>query len=209
MSRHLKFIKSITLIELLVSMVIVSIIILSFYGLETFSRSLVFDSEKKSKVQNQLAYALEHMSKYIQQAVGRKNDPGIRYYPGVGEKTGFEVRVDLRSPQNPADLANTAWVRYYLDGSNLKISCASSGTGVCGALPVNPEVLSDKIIGSFVFDEIMPIGTTDGFYVKIDASAGFADIGLAGRNDTSSSSSLNNPQVEIKTRAISSGSSSN
>jgi len=196
MNHPLNTIKSITLLELLISILIVTIMILSFYSLQTFSQGQVINSERRAKVQNQLVYALEHMSKYVQQASGNKNNPPI-----VLTVSGFQVRVDFDNPQTPSDLANDAWVSYSLSGNTLSASC--SGSARC---PFVTETLSNKIIGNFVADTIMPNSPTDGFYVKVDPLGNLVDIGLVGRYDTSQPYTLatrsTNPQVEMKTKII-------
>jgi len=205
MNHPLNTTKSLTLIELLISLLVVTIMVLSFYSLETFSHGQVINSERRIKVQNQLAYVLEHMSKYVQQASGNKNNPAI-----VLTLSGFQVRVDFRSPQVPSDLNNGAWVSYSLDSNfhTLSTNCSAYGaTGTCGSFI--SETLTDKIIGNFVANAIMPNNPTNGFYVKVDPLGNLVDIGLVGRYDTSQPPALRNPQVETKTRVICSNSSTN
>lgn len=199
MSHPLNTSRSLTLVELLISLLIVSIMVLSFYGLETFSHGQMINSERRAKVQNQLAYALEHMTKYVQQANGDKNNPAI-----VLTGFGFQVRVDLNNPQTPSDLTDDAWVSYSLSGNTLSTSC--SGSARC---PFVTETLSSKIIGNFVADTIMPNNPTNGFYVKVDPSGNLVDVGLVGRYYTSSPATLANPQVEMKTKIICNNSSIN
>ncbi len=200
-------IKSITLIELLVSIVILSIMVLIIYGIYTFSHSQVLNADRRTKVQNELTYALEHMSKYVQQANGDTNNPPIKVYPNPPEtQTGFQVRVDFNNPQTPSSLADDAWISYYLSGNILTAAC--SGTGC----PFVSEALSNRVIANFI-DGIMPNSPTDGFYVKIDSSGSLVDIGLVGRykptEDTSLATRFTNPQVEIKTKIICNNSSTN
>ncbi len=216
MNHSLNTTKSITLIELIVSIIIVTMMVLSFYSLEIFSQGQVINSERRAKVQNQLAYVLEHMSKYVQQANGDKNNPPIIYYPNPpAAPTGFQVRYDCKSIQTPSDLTDAVWVYYTLNSSTHELSTGCSGAN-CGSCspdrpvpPVSPgEVLSNKIIANFN-NSIMPANPTDGFYVKVDPSGNLVDIGLVGRYDTSNSSSLTNPQVEMKTKIICNNSSTN
>lgn len=207
MNYPLDTVKSLTLIELLVSIIIVSMIVLSFYSLETFSHGQMINSERRAKVQNQLTYALEHMSKYVQQANGNISDP-VNPKPIVLTASGFQVRVDFRNPQIPSDLDNGAWVSYSLVGSTLSTNCSAYGaSGTCGLFI--SETLTDKIIGNFVADTIMPNNPTNGFYVKVDSLGNLVDIGLVGRYDTSSLPSLSNPQVEMKSKIICNNSSAN
>ena len=203
--------RGISLFELIISIIIMSLIILGIYNIEAFSTSQVIDSDRRARVQNDLAYVLEHMSKYIQQANGDKSDPANPKPAIVQTGSGFQVRVDFRDPQIPSDLDNGAWVSYSLDSSlhTLSTSCSVYGTGTCGSFI--SEILSNKIIGNFVGDTIIPDGATDGFYVNINPSGNLVDIGLVGRWDPGSpvitGTRFVNPQVEMKTRIISNSSS--
>lgn len=207
--------KSLTLIELIVSIIIVTMTVLSFYSLETFSHGQMINSERRVRVQNQLAYALEHMSKYVQQANGDKNNPPIIYYPNPLTPTGFQVKYDCNSIQTPSDSTDDVWIYYTLNSSNHELSTGCSGAN-CGSCspdrPVPPvfpgEVLSNKIIANFD-NSIMPANPTKGFYVQVDSLGNLVDVGLVGRYDTSSSSALANPQVEMKTKIICNNSSTN
>ena len=189
----------ITLIELIVSMALMSLVVLSIYSIELFSRHHVISSDKRAKVQNEISYAIEYMSKYVQQAIGDFNNPPIKRYPDSGSQTGFKVSVDLRNPQNPSDLSGVTWVSFYLDGNTLKALQGST-----------TEVLTARINSTFVKD-VMPEFPAGGFYVKITdpgSAQGIAvDIGLVGRYDPSVAASADNPQISMKTRLVSPSSS--
>ncbi len=214
MNHPLSTTKSITLVELLISIVIVTIMVLSFYGLETFSREQLINSDRRAKVQNQLAYALEHMGKYVQQAQGNLTRQPIEYFPPVSPD-GFRVWVD--SNQTPGDLTDDPWVRYRINGNTVTATC---GGGNCPASFINNENLTTKVLSNFsagIIPSPLPNNPAAGFYVKIDpdSSGNFnvVEIGLAGRYDPSQPYSLatrsKNPQVEMKTRIICNNSSTN
>lgn len=206
MNHSLNTAKSITLIELLISIIIVTMMVLSFYGLETFSHGQVINSERRAKVQNQLAYVLEHMSKYVQQAGGNINYPAITLYPTLGAKTGFQIQVDLNPTQTPSDFSDDALVYYTLSGNTLSTGCTARGTGTCGTF--SSEVLINRIVANFN-NGVLPANPSDGFYVLIDSLGNLVDIGLVGRYDPSSPVSSTNPQVEMKTRVICNNCSAN
>ncbi len=201
-----KSIKSLTLAELLISIIIIAIMIVGILGFEIFSNAQVIDSDRRIKVQNQLAYCLEHMSKYIQQANGSIVFPAIELLAG---SDGFRVQIDFNTPQTPSNLADDAWVSYSLSGNTLSTSCSSVG---CGSFVA--DTLSNKIIANFN-NSIMPVNPTDGFYVFINSSGNLVDIGLVGRSDPTrpvidpGAPRFVNPQVEAKTKIICNSSSSN
>jgi len=54
-----------TLIELLIVVVLLSLISLGFFNLHIFSQEQVFQADKRSKVQNEISFVLEHMTKQV------------------------------------------------------------------------------------------------------------------------------------------------
>ena len=212
-----KNIKSVTLVELLIAMMVVAIMVLSFYSLENYGHQQVMSADRRAKVQNSLSYCLEHMSKYVQQANGNSNRKAIQYIPGPtgSSATGFRVYIDLNIPQTPSVLTDDGWIDYTLSGVPLKLTAACNANG--GSCPFTTEVLSDKIIAGVEGDTIMPSSPTSGFYIMIGSLSTtlgtFVDIGLVGRYlptvATSLATRLTNPQVEMKTQIICNNSSTN
>ncbi|MDP2928214.1 MAG: hypothetical protein Q8N80_05405 [Candidatus Omnitrophota bacterium] len=226
--------KSISLVELMISIMIVSTMVLSFCSLENYSHKQVLSADRRTKVQNSLAYCLEHMSKYVQQANGDKNNPPIKLYSVSGSApwTGFQVRFDcgapstllIPHPQTPSDLTDDVWVYYTLSGNTLSVGCTGLNCGNCSVdhpvPPVSPgEVLSDKFAANFS-NTILPASPPDnvGFYVVLDSLPGnlvgsFVDVGLVGRFYPTVvptlTTKLTNPQIAIKTKLICSNSSTN
>jgi len=193
-----KKISGLTMIELLICMVLVSMIMLGFYSFDSFSRYQVINTDRRAKVQNDLSYAIEYMSSKVQQSIGDYNNPPIKSYPAPGNQTGFQVRMDLNNPQTPSNLTDDTWVNFSLSGNEI-----TSGS----------ESLTKKISGSFVANTTMPTYPTGGFYVKITdpgPDQGMAvDIGLNGLYNTSAAAGVDNPKASIKTRLISPCSSAN
>ena len=134
-----KNIKSITLVELMISIVIMSIMFLSFFMLENFSLNQVMGADRKSKVHNDLAYCLEHMSKSVQQAKGAIEllSPG----------PGFKVQVD------------GADVSYSLSTPNLDVSC-SGGSCVSERLSTRITEFTCTLEGANII-EIKLVGLYD------------------------------------------------
>lgn len=194
-SKSPKSIKSVTLIELIISVIIVAIIILSFFAMQMFSQNQAVNSDRRVKVQNDLAYALEHMSKYIQ--MGSGNNVVAANHAIMVIPNGFQVRVDFQPTQTPAILSNT-WVSYSLSGTPLALTASCAGSGC----PFTTETLSKRIIPS-------------GFNVTVDPSGNSVEIDLVGRYDPSKSSGqdpvtrLTNPQVEMITKILCNSASTN
>lgn len=206
--------KAVTLIELIISVIIVSTVILSFYSIDTFSRNQVIRSERRTKVQNELSYALAHMNRYVQIANGYVSDPsdpndpmrGIQYFP-QGNPDGFQVQVDFNG--TPSDFSDDAWVRYRFKNNNtIEASCSG---GSCPASFINNENLTsdNRILTGFVKDCILsdPLpgcaGGGEGFFVNIADNGSSVDIGLIGRfRADAGEDKIRNPEVAMKAKLI-------
>ena len=207
-------IKSITLLELLMALVIMSIMVLSFYSMQSFSSKELVTANRRTKIQNNLTYCLEHMSKYVQQANGNSGRKAIQYYPGptATGATGFKVYVDFNNPQTPSDPTDDAFVYYTLSTNTLSVGCTGANC------PSIAEALSTKIVHNFnnsLLPAVGPTDNTDGFYVVVDPLGNFVDVGLVGRYypDAAHVPTLQtrsqNPQIAIKTKLICNNSSTN
>jgi len=204
--------KSITLLELVIAISIMSIMVLTFYSLETYSHGRVIFSDRRTKLQNDLNYAMEHMSKYVSQANGTGANPGI-----VVTATGFQVGIDMNNlkspaqPQTPGDTTDDVTVSYSLASNTLSATCGPAGRGCPSSFP---EDFSNRIISGFS-NTVMPNPPVKGFYVKRDpdslgvSGSNIVEVGLVGRSDPTSVSSLSNPQVSMKTRLICNNCSTN
>ena len=199
-----KKICALTLIELLVSMILMSLVILGLFSIDAFSRHHVINSDRRVKVQNDVSYALEYMGKYVQQSIGDFNNPPIRLYPDSGAPTGFQVRFDCRSLQDPSDLTGDVWVYYSLSGNRLSVGCSGVNCASCNSVP--SELLSERIVAGFN-NSILPVNPTHGFYVSITNLGTAVDIGLVGRYKPAAAADPDNPQISMKTRLSSPGSS--
>jgi len=206
-----KNIKSVTFMELIIAMMVVAIMVLSFYSLETYGHQQLIGVDRRAKVQNSLAYVLDHMSKYVQQGNGDINNPGIVVWP-VGNPRSFQVRVDFNG--TPADSSDDPWVRYQLRPADgvLTVSC-NGGVGCPAGFN---EDLSAKVRSGFVNNSILPEplpANPSGFYVWIVDGGSSINIGLVGLYDTSVPytllTRLTNPQVALKTKLTCSSCSTN
>ena len=204
------------MVELIVSIIIVSIMTLTVYGIYTYSHSQVLNAERRSKVQNELAFALEHMSKYAQQANGTLSRKAIQYYPdplSPGPATGFRVYIDLNNPQTPSNVADDGWIDYVLSSNTLAATCTANG-GTCPFTPAT-ENLTDKIISGAGGGTIMPDtdNPADGFYFNIDALGNVIEIGLVGRFkptvSLTTATKLLNPQAKMKAKIVCNNASTN
>jgi len=61
-----------TLIELLISLVLLSLIVVGFSNIDLFSRHHILNTDRQSKLQNEASYALELMTREIGNAIGNR-----------------------------------------------------------------------------------------------------------------------------------------
>jgi len=69
--------RGITLIELLISLVLMTMIVLSFASFDLYGRYHVLTADRRARVQNDVAFVLEHMTKEISKAEGDVNHQPI------------------------------------------------------------------------------------------------------------------------------------
>ncbi|MFA6358105.1 MAG: hypothetical protein WCY09_05515 [Candidatus Omnitrophota bacterium] len=190
----------VTLIELTMVIVLMSLVFLGFFSIVVFSGEQVKSAINRSKVQNEISYALEFMSKYVQQGIGNSANPSIKAYA-----TGFQVGVDFNPIQTPGIFSDDSSIIFSLSGNQLSATCTNSVTG--SGCPFTNETLSSRIAGSLVTGTIMPESPTEGFYVRITDQGMAVDIGLSGRYKPAVAAGQDNPQISMRTRSVSLNSS--
>jgi hypothetical protein len=66
--------KAVTLLEVLIAVVLFSLMVIGFSSIDFFSHFHVMSSDRRVKVQNEVSYILEHMTKEISKAIGDVTD---------------------------------------------------------------------------------------------------------------------------------------
>lgn len=180
--------------ELLISLMLLSVIIFSFSAVENFSRNAVLNTERRAKVQNDISFILSHMKKNVQRGIGDTTNP-----PLVSIVDGFKVRVDNNTTATPGDYSDDWWLNYTLAANTLSFSC----TVVSGASPACPaaENLSTKIVGGAVF-AVIPAVPVSGFNYNFLDNDTTLEVALVGRYYPAGAASLDNPEVVMKTSVL-------
>lgn len=106
MNPHLK--KSVTLLELLIAIVLLSLIVISFTSIDLFSRFHVLTSGRRAKLQNEVSAALEHMTKQINRAIGYSGNWAAKAY---SDNKGVRIRID-DNPANGRIDTSDHWIAY-------------------------------------------------------------------------------------------------
>jgi hypothetical protein len=128
---------ALTLLELIISIILLGVIVIGFSSIELFSRYQVISSDRRSIVQNEAAYVLEHMTKNLSQAIGSVNYPGVlvgSLYSGatpIPLSKAIKVRLDRNNngqADEDTDFAWTlGWIAYgYFDSPNYQLFYAKN-----------------------------------------------------------------------------------
>jgi Tfp pilus assembly protein PilE len=193
--------RSITLAELLIAIALVGLLVIAVFSLDNYARFHLITSDRRARAQNDVSYALEHMSKYAFQGIGAQPDSP----PFEQIASGFRVRVDRNLeravPQNPTpeNLNDDNWINYTLSDNSLLCSC----TQISAASPpcFGDELLSSHIITGVTYTA-MPDNPTSGFYINLTENSSMVEIGIVSRYRPNNPPSLDNPQVAMKTRLL-------
>jgi len=128
--------KSVTLIELLIAIVLLSVVVLGFGSIDMFSHYHVLTADRRAQAQNEASYALEHMSKNVSRAIGNEMINGantvvdIANVTGGGEFRRLKVYIDANNNGvREAPVANSDyWITYrYFNSGPLRNSVQFCG----------------------------------------------------------------------------------
>jgi prepilin-type N-terminal cleavage/methylation domain-containing protein len=120
------FNRGVTLIELIISMVLLGMVILGFFSIDSFSRQQLISADRKSRLQNEAVYVLGHMGKQLVMAIGDLNNPPVvvSYYPSG--QTSF-VNATIDSDRNGIrNFPNDANVTYSYNNATYAVSFSSA-----------------------------------------------------------------------------------
>ncbi len=168
--------------ELLISIIIVSIIILSLGSIDLFSRHHVIGSERRAKLQNEISHALEHMTKNISGtgtrggAIGDLNQPAINTNP-IGSDPAIRIRIDSNNPPDGIRDASDVEIAYRYRVSNHEIWYYLVYPGaheiITPGLPAHGFIMSD-------FSSITSGAFTQPSQIRYDTSNNYLEVQLTG-----------------------------
>ncbi|HTZ11410.1 MAG TPA: prepilin-type N-terminal cleavage/methylation domain-containing protein [Candidatus Margulisiibacteriota bacterium] len=190
----------VTLVELVVSVVLMSLLVLSYFQIDNFSRLQVLGSDRKAKLQSEVSICLEQLTKDAARAIGdiNSNHAAATVSPVSGD---YALRIWVDS--NPDgmridDLSNPSHdqeVAYRFTGASGASSdryqvwyypqCVGANCDQAGS--VGPEVLSRHIV-SFAVSCYPALPNNN------------LDITISARWDPENSVSIDNPAVNMRTR---------
>jgi prepilin-type N-terminal cleavage/methylation domain-containing protein len=136
--------RAMSLMELLVALVLFSLIVLGIGNIETFCRHVFTGSDRKAKVINEASYVIEHMSKFIGNAVGNSADVPVNLTPPAMCSQAATVWTDYdpAGAGNGIKDANDRQILYCFNSPTHTLSYYSNYTT---ALPGTSEILARNI----------------------------------------------------------------
>ncbi|MCF7917034.1 MAG: hypothetical protein K9L61_04580 [Candidatus Omnitrophica bacterium] len=145
--------KSITLIELLVSLVLIGVVILVVFGIYNASSGFFTSSSTKSEVLNEMAYLLDHIDKNVFLATGWVNNPAVTVVnPGANQ---FQININQDTNETPIDFSDDTTVLYLFDtGAN---TVTFQGNLLTNKLIQHPDPAESLTINYNVTDGVLTI----------------------------------------------------
>lgn len=106
-----------TLLELLISIILLTVIAIALTNIDIFGRFHVITSDRRAKLQNEVSYALEHMVKHIGMAVGDFDQVPVDI-SAIGADQAIRVWVDTNGNGMRDDATLDKQIAYVYDAAN-------------------------------------------------------------------------------------------
>ncbi|MCM8773783.1 MAG: hypothetical protein NC820_03500 [Candidatus Omnitrophica bacterium] len=148
----LEYKSSVSLIEFILSMVLLGAIILGAVSFDYASHYFLQSSERASLILNELNFILEHIHKNSSRATGDFFNRGI-----IANGTNLLlIRLDLNAPPTPFTYNDDIWVRYRINPfqANQFQFCANVNTD--GSCNIQEEIISQRVVVPPIFN--YPVG---------------------------------------------------
>jgi len=193
--------RGVTLLELITTIALLSIVVLAVSNLDLFSHSRVITSDRRAKLQNEISYALEHMTKEISRAVGNRAIvyPNPNHNPinndAMSGDPAIRAYIDSNATGGPGDgrwgTDGDHWIAYWFhnDTTNPEdyhiLYCANCTDGsVCSGC-------SWEIIGRRI-KEFAPTDNNQANYMNVSITARWQPV--------EENATVDNPEVTLRTR---------
>jgi prepilin-type N-terminal cleavage/methylation domain-containing protein len=95
-----KQIRGLTLIELVIAITLMSLLVLSYYSIYFFSSYHTISAINRTRIQNEVTIALEHMTKEISYGIGDFNQPVVEIVNIAGDRA-IKVWIDGNPYSSP------------------------------------------------------------------------------------------------------------
>lgn len=167
-----RIIKAVTLLELLISIMLFSVVILAVSSVDLLSNWQVMSADRRVKVQQEVAVALEHMTKELGKAIGNESIYGqdtVAKTQTIDADSAIWAYIDYGNPPNgQRDDVNDRWIVYRFTGSTgnpdtqfrLRYcpECANIPCTICNPdWPTSASLVSRNIAGFTVTKPANPL----------------------------------------------------
>ncbi len=177
--------RALSLLELILAVVLLSLIGLGFTSISNFSRQNVITVIRRAKLQDSIAYVLEHMSRTMANAVGDTTHWPINNLSIIGNDTALEINT---SNYNLTGALVLMQVAYSYNATNYQLQYYGNSSNLTNP---PPEVLATNIITN-----LSDLSTGNVAYNNI---TGYVAIKVGGRWDPANATSPTNPEVRTYT----------
>lgn len=147
--------RALSLLELLIAVVLLSVIILGLTGIEIFSRRQVVSAERRVKLQHELAFAVDHITKRAVRTCGNEYVSGadsVVSTAQIGADQGIKFNID-QSGDGIAD----RWIAYRRNGFDLLFcpDCTNANCTLCNPMwgTSADNIIVAGVITNFTFDK--------------------------------------------------------
>lgn len=198
-----RFNRSITLIELLIAVSLLSVIVLAFMSIDVFSRYHVSGSDIRIRLQNEVSLILDHMAKNIGRSIGNEQINGADSVVTVTPNVSIRAYIDgsgdgeRQDPIAGPGTGDDRFIMYRFDDSgpnaNLVRYCPRCQNISCN---FNQCLDAVDVLGSHIitFEPSKPSSPLAVNYVDVNVRACWNPASLA------DCGSPDNPDVIMRTR---------
>lgn len=187
--------KAFTLLELLISLVVLTIIVLGLFNIQTFCDYQVVGAARKAQLQNEASVILEKMAKSL---VDATSVPGINatVFTTSGSNKIMRAFRDTDGNGMP-DAGSDDWVEFNYNSTKYTLAYCKNATYPGGGCAV-PDILTTKMISTMGSPDVTFNNATS--YLDVNIMLCW-DPSLNGSADLSfRCGSLKNPKVQMRAR---------
>lgn len=191
------FRKSVTLIELLIAMSLLAVMILGINSIDIFSRFHFFSTDRQAKVQNDVSFCLEHMTKNLASAIGNEllsaQNPTVFISPNSTNTAILSVFADGNGNgirDAAGGINDDRWIGYTFNSStNILSYCNWCADSTCSACSGTRDTLASSISAFSASKNF-----NNGPYIHVSLTSCWQPAAT-----TASCGSFDNPSVTMET----------
>ena len=196
--------RALTLIELLIAIILLSVISLGFTSMSLFTNFQTITSDRRAKLQNTASLILEHMSKNIANAIGNETTDGVNMVVNAGQigaDDAVRVFVDVPDATNPTPLTPNGtrdaldyWIAYRRDGSQLQF-CPQFDPVSLNCTPAWGTDPNNNLSNS-----VTAFSVTKPMKADLRLSDNYIEVVIVCRWNPATAAAIDNPEINMRNR---------